>query len=95
MINVVFWLLCGAMCGWIAYLATRTNEAVGQVGHLTFYMVLGTVGGLLGGVIGNNLGRENLQGLDPGAVVVSLMLAAIFVTAGGLFLTFFESTSSD
>ena len=57
MINIIAWIVLGAIAGWIAGMLVRGDERWGVIGHI----VLGIVGAFVGGFIAQALN------LDPGA----------------------------
>ncbi|HTE21900.1 MAG TPA: GlsB/YeaQ/YmgE family stress response membrane protein [Candidatus Limnocylindria bacterium] len=91
MLNVVFWIVAGALSGWIGRLATRTNENE----HLIPYLAVGIAGGLLGGFIAQSLGGGTNSGsLNPESILNALFMSAVVVTGFVAFLSFFRNTHS-
>jgi len=50
-VNIIAWIVLGAIAGWIAGLLVRGDERWGVIGHI----VLGIVGAVVGGFIVNAL----------------------------------------
>jgi uncharacterized membrane protein YeaQ/YmgE (transglycosylase-associated protein family) len=91
MINIFFWIFIGALCGWIGYLATRTE----QPGPVKAYLLIGTIGGLLGGLMARLLGFAGESGLvDSNSVFNAFITSALFIILFVVLLNFFKSTSS-
>ena len=58
MVNIIAWVVLGAIAGYIAGLLVKGDERWGVIGHI----VLGIVGALVGGFI-----VSLIPGLSPGA----------------------------
>ena len=74
MINLILWLLFGALVGWLASIVMRTN---GQQGML-LNIVVGVVGAMLGGFLfgGNTINQSNFS---LNALVVSFVGAVVLL----------------
>ena len=91
MIDVIFWIVIGALSGWIGYLGTRTAEG----DHILRYLMVGIIGGFLGGVATNSLGlSESVQGISVDSIFNALITSALFIVVFVVFLNFFGNTSS-
>lgn len=75
--NLIVWILFGALAGWLASLIMRTDAQQGAVGNI----VIGILGALLGGFISRALGGPTVTGFNITSVVVA--------TAGAVILLFF------
>jgi uncharacterized membrane protein YeaQ/YmgE (transglycosylase-associated protein family) len=76
MINVILWLVMGALVGWIASLLMRTNASQGML----LNMIVGIVGAALGGFGFRMLGfsGSNInEGLSLYSVFVSVIGAVV------------------
>jgi uncharacterized membrane protein YeaQ/YmgE (transglycosylase-associated protein family) len=84
-INIIAWIVLGAIAGWIAGLLVKGDERWGVIGHI----VLGIVGALVGGFIANALGlgsgREGGDVVNVTSIVVAVIGAVIVVWAVNLF----------
>ncbi len=87
MINIIAWIVLGAIAGYIAGMLVKGDERWGVIGHI----VLGIVGAFVGGFIALQLG------LDSGAafggdkisivsIVVAVIGAVIVVWAVNFFM---------
>ena len=83
--NLIAWIVLGAIAGYLAGFLVRGDEGLGIIGHI----VLGVVGALLGGFLaGVALGvGDPIQGpLDLSTILISVIGAVIVVVLAG-FLT--------
>lgn len=87
-VNIIAWLVLGAIAGYIAGFLVGGDRGLGVIGHI----VLGIVGALVGGFIANALnigtgtGREGGDTVNLTSIVVAVIGAIIVVLAVG-FLT--------
>ncbi len=65
LINILVWVIVGAIAGWLASIVMKTNRQQG----LLMDIVIGIVGGLIGGFV--------LNALNVGGAVTGLNLASI------------------
>ncbi|MEN9936190.1 MAG: hypothetical protein RLZZ387_2769 [Chloroflexota bacterium] len=79
MINLVLWLVFGALVGWLASIVMRTNEQQG----LLLNILVGVLGAFLGGLIFNLLGFDTININDNvfniGSLLVSFVGAVILL----------------
>lgn len=68
--NILVWIVVGAIAGWLASLVMKTNRQQGLLEDI----IIGIVGGFIGGVILNLL---NIGGGVSGLNVVSILTAFI------------------
>lgn len=84
MINFLLWLLFGALIGWLASLAMRTDAQQGPLLNI----VVGIIGAFLGGLVFNfmGIGGSNINNSDfsLGALLVSFVGAVILLAAANL-----------
>jgi uncharacterized membrane protein YeaQ/YmgE (transglycosylase-associated protein family) len=76
--NIIAWIVLGAIAGYIAGLLVRGDEGLGVIGHI----ILGIVGAVVGGFIaGAVFGvKDPIQGaLDISTIVVAVIGAVIVV----------------
>jgi uncharacterized membrane protein YeaQ/YmgE (transglycosylase-associated protein family) len=81
--NIISWLILGAIAGYIAGFLVKGDESMGVIGHI----VLGIVGALVGGFLASVLFnvRDPIQGaLDISSIVVAVIGAIIAVVGWGL-----------
>ena len=84
-INLILWLLFGALVGWLASIVMRTD---GQQGAL-LNIVVGIIGALLGGFLFNllGIGGSNINNNDfsLSALLVSFVGAVVLLAIVNLF----------
>lgn len=75
--NIILWLIFGALAGWIASLIMRTDAEQGMLGNI----VVGIIGAFLGGAISRWLGGPDVDDFS----LMSLLVAV----GGAVILLFF------
>ncbi len=74
-INVIVWVLFGALAGWLASIIMKTNGEQGGLANI----IIGILGALLGGFISRSLGGPTVTGFNLTSVIVA--------TIGGSIIT--------
>ena len=77
MLNIIAWIVLGAIAGYIAGLLVRGDERWGVIGHI----VLGIVGAIVGGFL-----ATNLLGIQTGAGSGDINIASIVVSVIGAII---------
>ena len=87
-INIIAWIVLGAIAGWIAGLLVKGDERWGVIGHI----VLGIVGAVVGGFIVNLLlpgspgaGAQNGD-INIPSIIVAVIGAVIVVWVVNYFM---------
>jgi uncharacterized membrane protein YeaQ/YmgE (transglycosylase-associated protein family) len=84
MLNLILWILFGALVGWLASLITGRNERMGCLANI----VVGILGALVGGFIVDVLLPGN-QGVSAGfnlwSILVALLGAVVVLLVFGWF----------
>ena len=75
MINILLWILFGALVGWVASLIMDTDKEQGAV----LNVVVGVVGALIGGFIMNVFGAQDITGFNWYTFFVSLLGAVVLL----------------
>jgi uncharacterized membrane protein YeaQ/YmgE (transglycosylase-associated protein family) len=81
LLNVVLWIILGALAGWIASMIMGRNAQMGAVANI----VVGIVGALIGGFIMNALGAPGATGFDLYSLLVAIGGAVLLLFIVGLF----------
>jgi len=85
-VNIIAWIVLGAIAGYIATFLVRGNEGLGVIGHIA----LGIVGALIGGFICSvlNIGSGGAQNGDINivSIIVSVIGAIIVVFVANFFM---------
>ncbi len=67
--NIIVWILFGALAGWIASLIMNTNEEQGAFANI----VVGIFGALIGGFIARQLGSSGVDGFNLGSLLIAVL----------------------
>ena len=78
--NVVMWMLAGAIVGWIGFSYMRFNEERG----LLVSAIIGAIGGLVGGKILAPMFMTVPDAFSAAALVFATVVAAALLFAGNL-----------
>lgn len=86
-VNIIAWIVLGAIAGWIAGLLVRGDERWGVIGHI----VLGIVGAIVGGflasaLLGVDYGAGNGD-INIGSIIVAIIGAVIVVWVVNFFVS--------
>ena len=73
--NLLLWLVFGAITGWIASLIMRTNSGQGTLMDI----VLGIIGAFVGGFVMNLFGAPGVDGFNVYSMIVAVLGAVILI----------------
>jgi uncharacterized membrane protein YeaQ/YmgE (transglycosylase-associated protein family) len=76
--NIILWLILGALSGWIASLLMKTDTNQNTLMDI----VLGIVGAFVGGFIMNMFGESGVTGFNIYSLIVSVVGAVVVIFAG-------------
>jgi len=79
--NVVVWIIFGALAGWIASIIMRTNANQG----LLMDIVMGILGALLGGFFMDFFGQPGVTGFNIYSLLIAVLGAVVLIYIGRLF----------
>ncbi len=79
--NLIFWILLGALAGWIASMIMGRNAQMGALANI----VVGIIGALIGGFIMNSLGGPGVTGFNLYSILVAIGGAVVLLLIVGLF----------
>lgn len=74
-VDIVLWILFGALAGWIASMIMGTNAQMGAVGNI----VVGILGALIGGFVMQMLTGVQTGGFTVGNLIVAILGAIILL----------------
>lgn len=80
LINIILWIIFGALAGWIASIITGKNKKMGGLANV----VVGIVGAFLGGAIMNFLGYQGFTGFNLWSLFVAIGGAVVLIWLVGL-----------
>ncbi|MBE0681466.1 MAG: GlsB/YeaQ/YmgE family stress response membrane protein [Anaerolineales bacterium] len=78
--NILAWIIFGALAGWIASIIMKKNKQMGAIANI----VVGIIGAFLGGAIMNFLGYEGITGFDLWSFLVAVIGAVVLLFIVGL-----------
>lgn len=81
MINILVWIIVGALAGWIASKIMGRDAQMGAVANI----VVGIVGALIGGFIMNAIGAGGFTGFNLYSLLVAILGAVVLLFVIGLF----------
>lgn len=79
--NILAWIVFGALAGWIASIVMGRNKQMGAIANI----VVGIIGAFLGGWIMEFFGAEGVTGFNFSSFLVALLGAVVLLFVVGLF----------
>jgi uncharacterized membrane protein YeaQ/YmgE (transglycosylase-associated protein family) len=73
--NIILWIIFGALVGWIASLVMGTDEEQGGLANI----VVGIVGAIIGGFVARLLGGQGVTGFNLTSFILALVGAIILI----------------
>lgn len=73
--NILLWILFGALVGWIASLIMRTDEEQGAVANI----IIGIIGAFIGGAISRTLGGGGVTGFNFGSILMAVIGSVVLI----------------
>ena len=73
--NILLWIILGALAGWIASLIVKTNDQQG----ILMDIVVGIVGAFIGGFVFNLFGATGVSGFNLYSILVAIIGAIILL----------------
>jgi uncharacterized membrane protein YeaQ/YmgE (transglycosylase-associated protein family) len=73
--DLLVWIVFGALVGWVASIVMNTNEQQGGVANIA----VGVVGALIGGFISRSFGGEGVTGFNLTSFIVALLGAIVLI----------------
>jgi len=81
MINIIAWIIFGALAGWIASIIMKTNEEQGALGNI----VVGIIGAFIGGFIVRAITGNDVSGFNLASLLVAILGAVILLAILRMF----------
>lgn len=85
--NILVWIIFGALVGWIASLIMRTDAEQGAVANI----VVGILGAIIGGGLSSALGGPSVSGFNFTSLIVATLGAVILI----FFVRMFRGNRSE
>lgn len=80
--EVIVWIIFGALAGWIASIIMRTNAEQGALANI----VVGIIGAFIGGFLMKALtGNDGVTGFNLGSLLVAILGAVILLAIVKMF----------
>jgi uncharacterized membrane protein YeaQ/YmgE (transglycosylase-associated protein family) len=79
-VNILLWIIFGAIAGWIASLIMGTNARQG----LLMDIILGVVGAFVGGFIMSCFGTGGVTGFNLPSLLVAVLGAIVIIWLGNM-----------
>jgi uncharacterized membrane protein YeaQ/YmgE (transglycosylase-associated protein family) len=84
-VDIIAWIILGAIAGWLAGLLVTGDEGLGVIGHIVLGIVGALVGGFLANALGFGSGREGGDIVNLQSIIVAIIGAVLVVWVVGLF----------
>jgi uncharacterized membrane protein YeaQ/YmgE (transglycosylase-associated protein family) len=78
--NILLWIIFGALAGWIASMIMGTNASMGALANI----IVGIIGAVIGGFIMNAFGAPGVTGFNLPSMLVSIVGAVVLIFLVGL-----------
>ena len=75
--EIIAWIIFGALAGWIASMLVGTNEEQGGLLNI----IVGIIGAVIGGFIVRALGGNGVTGFNLSSLIVAILGAVVLLTA--------------
>lgn len=73
--NIIVWIIFGALVGWIASIIMRTNAEQGALANI----VVGIIGAFIGGAVSRALGGPDVSGFNLSSLIVAIVGAVVLL----------------
>lgn len=73
--NILLWIILGALAGWIASLIVKTNDQQG----ILLDIVVGIVGAFIGGFVFRLFGAQGVTGFNIYSILVAIVGAVVLL----------------
>jgi uncharacterized membrane protein YeaQ/YmgE (transglycosylase-associated protein family) len=81
MMDIILWILFGALAGWLASIIMRTNAEQGAVGNI----IVGILGAIIGGAVSRAFGGPGVNGFNLSSLIVAILGAVLLLFIVRLF----------
>lgn len=79
--EIVLWIVLGAVAGWIASIIMRTDAQQG----LGMDIIMGMIGAVVGGFLMGLLGQTGVTGFNLYSILVAVLGAVVVIYIGRMF----------
>ncbi len=81
MVDIVLWILFGALAGWIASMIIGTNAQMGAFANI----IVGILGAFIGGFIVRALTGDQVSGFNLTSLIVAILGAVVLLAFVKMF----------
>ena len=78
--NIIIWIVFGALAGWIASMIMHKNKQMGAIANI----VVGIIGAFIGGYIMDFFGAQGITGFNLQSLIVAVVGAVLLLYGIGL-----------
>ncbi len=78
--NIILWIIFGAIAGWIASIIMGRNKQMGAIANI----VVGIIGAFIGGWLFSLFGARGITGFNLSSLVVAIVGAVVLLFVIGL-----------
>lgn len=79
--EIVLWIVLGALAGWIASIIMRTDAQQG----LGMDIIMGMIGAVVGGFLMGLFGQQGVTGFNLYSILVAVLGAIVVIYIGRMF----------
>ena len=79
--QLILWILFGALIGWIASIITKRNSRMGAFANI----IVGLLGSIIGGFIAQLIGLGSYSQFSLGGILISLVGAVVLLLIVNMF----------
>ncbi|MDP2637967.1 MAG: GlsB/YeaQ/YmgE family stress response membrane protein [Candidatus Levybacteria bacterium] len=79
--EIVLWIVLGALAGWIASIIMRTDAQQG----LGMDIIMGMIGAVVGGFLMGLFGQQGVTGFNLYSILVAVLGAVVVIYIGRMF----------
>ena len=79
--DLIFWIVLGALAGWIASMIMGRNAQMGAGANI----IVGIIGAIIGGFVMNAVGNPGVTGFNLYSILVAIGGAVVLLFLVGLF----------
>ena len=73
--NILLWIVFGALVGWIASMIMKTDAEQGALANI----IVGIIGAFIGGAISSMLGGPGISGFNIASIIVAILGAIVLL----------------
>lgn len=81
LLDIVLWIVFGALAGWIASMIMRTDQQMGALANI----IVGILGAFIGGFLMRTMTGEQVEGFNFTSLIVAIIGAVVLLGIVKLF----------